>query len=184
MGYIFMVDKSIAISSLLMRITARKKFDAVSEVVDTSPAFADFPDLEKFKRTVWRRERMENTGIGHGVAIAHGKIHHLDRIRVGLGVSVEGIDYGAPDGQPVHLLFVIASSPNLQMEYLGALAQLLRTVREESVRRDLVSYVRQCARLPEHADADSIPLSCSGFLSLMERLFTDVLTGPHAAPVQ
>ena len=57
---------------------------------------------------------------------------------IALGISKEGIEYGSSDGMPDHLLFVIASSPSIQMEYLGALSTILRSVRTVEMRESLL----------------------------------------------
>ncbi|MGE4583474.1 MAG: PTS sugar transporter subunit IIA [Sphaerochaeta sp.] len=124
--------------SVICQIQATDKTKAILEVIDSCTVFASLPDLDRFKRGVLRRERMQSTGIGHGVAIAHGKILGINEVHIALGISREGIDYGSADGMPVHLLFVIASSPSIQMEYLGALSAILRSVRTEQMRSHLV----------------------------------------------
>ncbi|AEC02337.1 PTS sugar transporter subunit IIA [Parasphaerochaeta coccoides] len=182
MGYIFTVDTNFTCPSLPCRIFSHGKYEAMDEVIEHSPAFADFPDLDEFKRIVRRREKMGTTGIGHGVAIAHGKVRFLKDIRVGLGVSVEGVDYGAVDGNPVHLLFVIASSPTLQMDYLRILSRILRAVRDVSVRTDLVEYVSAWETMfPKDADV-TMPASCVRFLALLDELMPEGSDSPCGFP--
>jgi len=124
--------------SVICQLSSFDKTQAILEVIDSCSVFSNLPDIERFKRGVLRRERLQSTGIGHGVAIAHGKIKGLDEVYIALGISREGIEYGAADNMPVHLLFVIASSPNIQMEYLGALSAILRSVRTERMRSHLI----------------------------------------------
>ncbi len=93
---------------------------------------------ERFRRAVHRREIIETTGIGHGVAIAHGKLPCIDKVRISLGISKDGIDFQSKDGRPVHLLFVISSSPFTQLDYLKALASILKSVHNEDVREELL----------------------------------------------
>jgi len=121
-------------------VTATEKKEAILQVIDTCKVFASIPDRDRFKRAVFRRERIETTGIGHGVAIAHGKILGLDQVYVGLGLSKPGITYGSLDGSPVHLLFVIASSPVTQITYLRVLGKLLETARRSDIRSRLDAF--------------------------------------------
>jgi PTS system nitrogen regulatory IIA component len=108
-------------------------------VIDKCSVFSTLSDVETFKRAVIERELIETTGIGHGIAIAHGKVSDLTTVKVGLGLSECGVDYDAKDGKPVHFLFVIASSPSKQFEYIRTLSTLLRTVRSSEVREELLS---------------------------------------------
>ncbi|ADY13963.1 putative PTS IIA-like nitrogen-regulatory protein PtsN [Sphaerochaeta globosa str. Buddy] len=124
--------------SVICQLQSTDKTQAILEVIDSCNIFSSLPDLERFKRGVLRRERAQTTGIGHGVAIAHGKILGLNEVHIALGISRDGIEYGSADGMPVHLLFVIASSPSIQMEYLGSLSAILRSVRTEEMRTHLM----------------------------------------------
>jgi len=116
------------------------KFKAISEVVTHCPIFTDLSDRDIFLREVIKREMIETTGIGRGVAIAHGKLKTIPRVKVGLGLSTKGIDFGSADGKPVHLLFVIGSSPFRQIEYLRALAAIMRFVKMTDIREELIKH--------------------------------------------
>lgn len=111
----------------IVLLDATEKHRAIREVIDRSGRFS--LDHRRLLRAVYRRELVETTGIGHGVAIAHGKVRSLDRVQWALGVSREGVDYHAVDGRKVHLLFVIASSSALQVEYLRLLCTILTLAR-------------------------------------------------------
>jgi len=116
------------------------KFKAISEVVNTCPVFSDLSDRDTFLKEVIKREKIETTGIGRGVAIAHGKLKTIPRVKVGLGLSTKGIDFGAADGKLVHLLFAIGSSPFRQIEYLRALAAIMRFVKMTDIRDELIKH--------------------------------------------
>ncbi|MCH3917238.1 MAG: PTS sugar transporter subunit IIA [Spirochaetia bacterium] len=115
------------------------KFKAIDEVIDGCTIFNELKDKERFRRAVHRRELIDTTGIGHGVAIAHGKIPPIDKVRIGLGISANGVEFAAKDGLPVHILFVIASSPGIQVQYIKALATILRNVRDTDIRKEVLS---------------------------------------------
>lgn len=120
-------------------LDSTEKFSAIDEVIDGCSLFEELKsNKERFRRAVHRREIIETTGIGHGVAIAHGKLPCIDKVRIGLGISKEGINFQSKDGRPVHLLFVISSSPFTQIDYLKALATILKSVHNEDVREELL----------------------------------------------
>lgn len=124
--------------SVICHLVSRTKTEAIDEVIDKCSIFQSLPDIHRFRRAVHNREAIETTGIGHGIAIAHGKIRSLSHVQVGLGLSECGVAYDAKDGLPVHFLFVIASSPTRQFEYIRTLSTLLRTVRSPEVRDQLL----------------------------------------------
>jgi PTS system nitrogen regulatory IIA component len=114
-----------------------EKFEALRELIRRAPVFRQLQDAARFERAVIERERQQSTGFGHGVAVAHGRVEGVPRVIISLGISRAGIPFDAPDGEPVRLLFVIASPPSLSLEYLQALSTLVRCLRDKED-RDLI----------------------------------------------
>lgn len=126
--------------SVLWDVRSTDKFDALREIVHSSPVFAeraDF-DLSGFASKVIEREELQSTGLGHGVAVAHGKTTQADEPLVALGISLDGIDFGAFDDQPVHLVFVVANHPDQQAHYLRILSTIATIVRDHTFRQELL----------------------------------------------
>lgn len=70
------------------------------------------------------RERLGSTGLGHGVAIPHGRVKH-GTATVGAFIKLQTpIDFDAIDGQPVDLLFGLLVPEQSTQEHLQLLAQL------------------------------------------------------------
>lgn len=141
-------------------VESSNKYTAIEEVISKCSIFDDVGDIGEFSKAVINREHLESTGIGRGVAIAHGKLKTIPRVRVGLGISTQGIEFSSADSQPVHLLFVIGSSPFRQIEYLRALAAIMRFVKMTDIREELL----------RHADLDFSHEendSCNRFLDMM-----------------
>jgi len=120
---------------------------------------------------VIERERQQTTGFGHGVAVAHGRVRGVPRVLIALGISRAGIPYDSPDGAPVHLLFVIASPPELSLDYLQALSTLVRCLREKPDRDSLIDAA-SAAEIEERMRA--------AFTAQLER-FEEPLSGGNAA---
>ena len=90
------------------------------------------------------RETLGPTGVGHGVALPHARLHGLDRV-VGLFLRLEKpLDFDAVDRQPVDLIFALFAPPNASSEHLRALARVSRMLRQG----DLREHLRQ-ARTPD-----------------------------------
>lgn len=72
------------------------------------------------------REKLGSTGLGHGVAIPHGR---LSGVKTSVGAFVRlkhPVDYDAHDGQPVDLLFgliVPATATEEHLKHLAAIAE-------------------------------------------------------------
>jgi PTS system nitrogen regulatory IIA component len=118
-------------------LESREKFEALRELIHGAPVFDGVETRDRVFEAVARREKILSTGLGRGVALAHGTTDAVDRITIALGISRHGIDYQAVDNVPVHLLFVIINPPGRQVEYLLALAAVTRMIRDEDFRRSL-----------------------------------------------
>jgi len=125
--------------SVIAHLHSTDKFDALRELIRDTPVFAELGNRDELERAVIARERLHTTGFGHGVAVAHGRATGVTRVLIALGVSRTGIPFDAPDGEPVRLLFVIASPQQVSLDYLQALSTLVRCVRHQSVRDDLLA---------------------------------------------
>jgi len=118
-------------------LESRDKFEAIRELIHSAPVFNGVDTRNRITEAVVQREKILSTGLGRGVALAHGTTDAVDRIVIALGISRQGIDYEAVDQADVHLLFVIINPPGRQVEYLLALAAVTRMIRDEDFRRSL-----------------------------------------------
>lgn len=83
------------------------------------------------------REKLGSTAMGSGVAIPHARLEGLDRI-VGLFARLEKpVEFEAPDGQGVDLMFALLAPEQSGADHLRALAKVSRLMRDESIRRKL-----------------------------------------------
>ena len=70
------------------------------------------------------REKLGSTGLGHGVAIPHGRIKGRDRATAAFIKLDHGVDFDASDNRPVDLLFALLVPEHFTNEHLDLLAQL------------------------------------------------------------
>lgn len=109
------------------------------------------------------REELASTGIGEGIAIPHARgtlVGYVSQPLLSLSFLRQPVDYGAIDGQPVDILFLLIS-PNVQthLRTLARLAWLLKSppCREALLRRAprekiLQSFAAAEARLQSQAE--------------------------------
>lgn len=87
------------------------------------------PSGEELFQRLWEREQLGSTGIGQGVAIPHCKLKGLKSGVVAVGMVLAGIDFGAVDGQPVKVFFLVVSpaeSPAIHLQVLAAISRWIR----------------------------------------------------------
>jgi len=94
-------------------------------------------DERKIFEILLQRERLGSTGIGHGVAIPHGKLPKIERI-YGLFARLEKpIDFEALDGEPVDLVFLLLAPETAGADHLKALALIARLLRDPNIAKKL-----------------------------------------------
>ena len=131
-----------------LNLIANNKIDVITELVDLMHSSGEIEDKELFLESVIEREGMGSTGIGHGVAIPHGRADVAKRLIIAFGRSPEGIEFDAIDNQKVNLFFMLAPPKGDMGLYLKALAELARLLNQEEFRKALVN-----ARSPEEVIA-------------------------------
>lgn len=126
-------------------VESSDKLEAIAEIIHRSSAFKKIPhlDLTEFTSKVIERELEQSTGFGHGIGVAHGRMPCVEESTIAMGVSKRGIDYGAIDGKPVHLLFIVANHPEKHVDYLKILSCLITLVRDDTFRNQLLRCVRR-----------------------------------------
>ncbi|HVS64493.1 MAG TPA: PTS sugar transporter subunit IIA [Thermoanaerobaculia bacterium] len=112
-------------------------------------------DVEDVHRGLVEREDLGSTGIGGGVAIPHARVAGLDRALMAVGLAADGIDFGAIDGQPVRVFFVIVSPKEDPQQNLRSLAAVSAWVKEEGNVEALLAMPSSAA-MAEALAADTV----------------------------
>lgn len=89
-------------------------------LIQDQPADLDRPVFD----SLCARERLGSTALGHGVAIPHGRTPGLATATGAFVRLREPLDFGAPDGEPVDLVFALAVPEHFTHQHLVLLSQL------------------------------------------------------------
>jgi PTS system nitrogen regulatory IIA component len=81
-------------------------------------------DQREVFESLCARERLGSTGLGHGVAIPHGRIRGSSTPQAVFIRLAKPLAYEAADGQPVDLLFALAVPEQCTSDHLKLLAQI------------------------------------------------------------
>jgi len=76
------------------------------------------------------RENQHNTGIGRGWACPHATSETDGEVLCAVGWSPKGIDYGSPDGVPVHLVVMYLVPDAQRNSYLKEISQLAKAIHQ------------------------------------------------------
>lgn len=110
--------------------------EQVLRAVTLLPGIPDSADRELLAELLLAREGMASTGLGEGIAIPHPRdplVVDVDEPRILLCFLESAVDFAAPDGQPVRILFVLLS-PNVRA-HLRLLSKLAFALHDPELRR-------------------------------------------------
>jgi len=119
-----MITELINEKLIRLDLKATNKKDVFVELIDVLHAEGRISDKEQFLADINAREELGNTGFEDGVALPHAKSSAVTKPAVIIGVSKAGIDYGAEDGKPSKLFFMIASPDGGSNHHIEVLAEL------------------------------------------------------------
>ncbi|EKO3400488.1 MULTISPECIES: PTS fructose transporter subunit IIABC [Vibrio] len=119
-----MITKLINEDLIKLDLQATSKEEVFNELVSILYTQGRISDQTQFLADIKERETLGNTGFEDGVAIPHAKSAAVLAPAVVIGVSQSGIDYGAEDGLPSKLFFMIASPDGGDNHHIEVLAEL------------------------------------------------------------
>jgi len=118
--------------SINLHLQSTTKDDVLKELVGLLK-LDEKSDAMLFKM-LKRRETLGSTGIGQNIAIPHCRSLVVSKLRVAFGRKLEGLDFGAIDGKPVHYLFLIVAPPlEVSNQYLPVLGKIAQFAKEADV---------------------------------------------------
>ncbi len=89
--------------------------------------------------SLFARERLGSTGLGHGVAIPHGRIKGLKAPMAAVFQLARAIGFDAPDEQPVQLLIFLLVPEAATQQHLEILSEIAELLSDSGLRESLKS---------------------------------------------
>ncbi len=123
--------------SVIAGLRGRNKREILEELVDAVDS-EKITDRHRVLEAVLLREDIMSTGIGHGIAIPHGKSEFVSELGGVLGIKREGVDFDALDDQPTFIFFLLVSPMDVSGPHIKALARISRLLKREAFRRHLI----------------------------------------------
>ena len=122
----------ISSDAIIPTLRAPSKKQALQELARKASDLTGLEAREIFD-VLLERERLGTTGVGHGIAIPHGKLAKLDRLYGVFARMETPIDFDAIDDEPVDLLFLLLAPESAGADHLKALARVSRLLRDRTV---------------------------------------------------
>jgi PTS system nitrogen regulatory IIA component len=107
--------------------------------------FENLHDLSRALVTdsLFARERLGSTGLGHGVAIPHGRIKGLKSPMAAVFQLAQPIGFDAPDEQPVNLLIFLLVPEAATQKHLEILSEIAELLSDTALRESIKSSTAQ-----------------------------------------
>lgn len=125
--------------SVIVGLQGQNKREILEELVDTLEVGDKITDRDKVLDAVLLREEIMSTGIGHGIAIPHGKSEYVTELGGVLGIKRDGVDFDALDGKPTYIFFLLVSPLDVSGPHIKALARISRLLKGEEFRQRLIA---------------------------------------------
>ena len=140
-------SNSVVLSELLapatinLSLRGKDREQVFEELVSQIPELVDQPEARNtLLHALHEREQLHSTGIGDGVALPHARnalVGLVDHPVIIFGRSAQGVNFGAIDGAPSKLFFLLVA-PTVT-DHLAMLARLSRLLRDPRLRQELLA---------------------------------------------
>jgi len=113
-----------------LKVSSKKQ--ALQELAELASGITGAQERNIFD-VLLERERLGTTGVGHGIAIPHGKLSEIDKL-YGIFARLEvSVDFESIDEQPVDLIFLLLAPEEAGADHLKALARVSRLLRDKGM---------------------------------------------------
>lgn len=160
-------------NGIALNVNLSGKSEAIDKLVSLHEKCGNLNDVAAYKQGIIKREEMGTTAIGMEVAIPHAKSDAVKSPALTAITVPNGVDYGAPDGNPCKLLFMIAATTDGDV-HLEVLARLMQMLMDEDFTAKLkaaktageflaIIDAKETEKFPEEASAPTTATEKTGY---------------------
>jgi mannitol/fructose-specific phosphotransferase system IIA component (Ntr-type) len=119
---------ALSVATMRPRLRSADKAGVIAELLDLLHENGLISDLPAAAVAVFEREQSLSTGLGHGIALPHGRTDAVDRLVCAVGLKPEGVAFDGEDGKPARIVVLVlaplrASAP--QLRFISLISQKL-----------------------------------------------------------
>lgn len=160
-------------NGIALNVNLSGKSEAIDKLVSLHEKCGNLKNTAVYKEGILKREKMGTTAIGMEIAIPHAKSDAVKFPALTAITVPSGVDYGAPDGNPCKLLFMIAATTDGDV-HLEVLARLMQMLMDEEFTAKLKSAktageflaiidAKETEKFPEEASAPTTAPKKTGY---------------------
>jgi len=124
--------------SIELNLKSTSKKDVIEELVEILDKKNLLIDKKTVLDSLFEREELGSTGIGRGIAIPHSKTKGVKELVGVLGISKDGVDFDALDGESVNIFFLLLTPEGAAGLMLKALARVSNFLKNKFYRKKIL----------------------------------------------
>jgi fructose-specific phosphotransferase system IIA component len=124
-------------NAVVLDLDASDKDEALGRLIDVLASTGKVRDIAQLRRVIFDREKLMSTGIGHGVALPHGKTNVVDASLAALATLRTPIDFDSLDDKPVTIIIMLVGTEGNVGLHLRLLSRISRMVGNDTFRLSL-----------------------------------------------
>jgi fructose-specific phosphotransferase system IIA component len=136
------ISEILTTDHIILDLNVQDKFEAISKLIKTLDDCSEVIDQEKFANDIVQREKDFPTGLENGTALPHARTTAVTDLIMAFGRCQTGVDFGAPDSKPAHLVFLFGVPRDEVKDYLKTIAQLSRMLQDIKF-KDRLNHAKQ-----------------------------------------
>lgn len=128
------ISDYLEVENINLDLVARNKEEVIKVLLESRSL-----DKKNILQEIMKREKLESTGFGKGIAVPHARIDSVPRIMILVGVFKGGVDFDSLDGKPVNLVFLIIAPKSETKLYIYILAKLIKILEKKKNLTELIN---------------------------------------------
>lgn len=124
---------------IALGLDAKSKNDVIEKLLMLVAQCDSITDKVKLRSDVFKREKEMSTGIGKSVALPHAKTDAVSSPVLAFATLKTEIDFDSIDGEPVSLVFLLASPEAMLSQHLKLLTRISRVIGQDEMRQRLLT---------------------------------------------
>jgi len=121
-----------------INLKSKNKKEVIAELVEILKGKEAILDKKLVIDSLMEREELGSTGVGQGIAIPHSKTKGVKELIGAFGVSKQGVEFEALDGEPVHIFFLLLAPEGAAGLMLKALARVSNFLKNKYYRKKIL----------------------------------------------
>lgn len=123
-GRLALIEPHLQSGALTPHLRGATKAEVIEELLRALMKAGAIKELEGPLAAVWERERVQSTGLQHGIATPHGRTDHARGLVFTVGLSRAGVNFDSMDGCPARIVILTLCPQSRPSPYVQLLAQI------------------------------------------------------------